>query len=177
MKPYVFSRKKYEKHGVRWQQDGLAVTFQQRRLRYGFLYEKCRVKAYWQLSFALDFEYADDEIFVAYCVPYTYSKLLRDIAELKSRCSTSRVLEVGTNGRSMMGLDIPLMKITDPDTPDKGKKVLLVAGRIHPGESNGSLVLWGLVEYLCSREALQLRKRYPTRCTQLDLFSASHAKP
>lgn len=159
MKPYVFSVKKFEKQGVRWQQDGHNVTFEQKRLRYGFLYDKCRVKPYWQLSFGLDFEYADDTLYVAYCIPYTYSQLLNDIHELERKCAKSRVLEVGTNGRSLMGLDIPLLKITDPNTSDKGKRVLLVTGRIHPGEANGSTVLWGLVQYLCSRDALRLRKR------------------
>lgn len=50
------------------------------------------MKPYWQLSFGLDFEYADDVIFVAYCIPYTYSQLLRDIEELKSKCSKNKVL-------------------------------------------------------------------------------------
>lgn len=160
MKPYVFSTKKFEKFGTRWQQDGINVTYEQRRLRYGFLYDKCRVKPYWQLSFALDFDYADDVVFLAYCVPYTYSLLLKDIDELQAKHSKTKVLEVGTNGRSLTGLSIPLLKITDPGIPDKGKKVKLLVGRIHPGESNGSIVLWGLVQYLCSKEAAQLRKKY-----------------
>lgn len=57
-----------------------------------------------------------------------------------------------------MGLEIPAMVITDPKTPDSEKKVVLMVGRIHPGESNGSIVLWGLVRYLCSKEASYLRK-------------------
>jgi hypothetical protein len=99
-------------------------------------------------------------MYIAYCIPYTYSRLLVDIEELQTQYEKSRILTVGSNGRSLMGLNIPILKITDPNILDRGKRVILVTGRIHPGESNGSIVLWGMVRQLCSKEAYQLRKRY-----------------
>lgn len=34
---------------------------------------------YLALSFDYKFEYTDDEVSIAYCVPYTYSEMLKDI--------------------------------------------------------------------------------------------------
>lgn len=32
-----------------------------------------------------------------------------------------------------MGLEIPVLRITNPNTPEDKKKVVLAVGRIHPG--------------------------------------------
>lgn len=61
---------------------------------------------------------------------------------------------------SLAGLDIPILTITDPEVENKLKKCVLVSGRIHPGESCGSFMGRGLLEYICgaSEEAKFLRK-------------------
>ena len=54
-------------------------------------------------------------------------------------------------GRSLSGLQLPLLHITNHKT--KGfngfnKKNIVITGRVHPGESNGSYVLRGFIEWL-----------------------------
>lgn len=88
-------------------------------------------------------------------MPYTYSQLLKDVSE----ASANSFVTVDSNCKSLMGLPIPILKITDPACEDKGKKVLLITGRAHPGESNGSIVAKGLIKYFCSKEAADLRKQ------------------
>ena len=41
------------------------------------------------------------------------------------------------------------------------KKLILISGRVHPGESNGSLMMQGLIEMLISDESsiIELRKK------------------
>jgi hypothetical protein len=78
MRPYLFSTKQ---KGANWEQSGDDVKFEEKKLRYRFLYEKARVRRFWRLSFKINFE-EDETIFVAYCVPYTYSQLLRDISDI-----------------------------------------------------------------------------------------------
>ena len=39
------------------------------------------------------------------------------------------------------------------------KKIILVTGRIHPGESCGSLMVSGFLTYLCSPQGAELRKQ------------------
>lgn len=45
-----------------------------------------------------------------------------------------------------------LLTITDPEVVSEAKKVVLVCGRIHPGETCGSFMVKGLLEFLCSEE-------------------------
>ncbi len=42
------------------------------------------------------------------------------------------------------------------------KKLIVASGRIHPGESNGSFMMQGFIDYLCgdSPEAQQLRTTF-----------------
>ena len=57
-------------------------------------------------------------------------------------------------------MDLPLLTITDPTVEEKKKKCVLVSGRIHPGESCGSYMMKGFLEFLCSdhEEAKYLRE-------------------
>lgn len=98
-------------------------------------------------------------MFFAYCVPYTYSLLIHQIEELKQKTERLNILEVESLGTSLLGVKIPLLKITDCSIPMAEKKIVLVTGRIHPGESCGSLMAEGLLDYLCSSEGLELRRQ------------------
>jgi hypothetical protein len=51
---------------------------------------------------------------------------------------------------SLGGLVIPLLTITDPDQDDKAKRVMLVSARTHPGETCGSHMMRGFLEFICS---------------------------
>lgn len=43
-----------------------------------------------------------------------------------------------------------LLTITDPSVPVEGKRCVLVTGRIHPGETCGSHMVKGFLEFICS---------------------------
>jgi cytosolic carboxypeptidase protein 2/3 len=47
--------------------------------------------------------------------------------------------------KSLSGLAIPVLKITNDDRDEASKKVVLVTARIHPGESNSSYVAEGFL--------------------------------
>ena len=80
-------------------------------------------------------------------IPYTYSQLQKFIADIKQNpsVSTSKLSE------TLGGLEVPLVTITNTPlnettfdlngTPPLKKKVVLIGGRIHPGEPNSSYVL------------------------------------
>jgi murein tripeptide amidase MpaA len=57
----------------------------------------------------------------------------------------------------MQGINIPMVMI---GKNEENKPVLLITGRIHPGESNSSIILSNLMKYLChSPEAKFLREK------------------
>lgn len=67
---------------------------------------------------------------------------------------------MATLGKSLSGVDIPVLHITDFQTT-KEKKNILITGRMHPGESNSSHMLEGFIQFLSgnNKEAQELRKR------------------
>ena len=75
----------------------------------------------------------------AYCIPYTFSEMLYDISKLPSDLVKHHVF-----ARSLSGIDIPILHITNHSVRKK-KKNIFITGRIHPAESNSSYVLKGFL--------------------------------
>jgi hypothetical protein len=50
-------------------------------------------------------------------------------------------------GKSLAGVDIPLLHITNHELK-KEKKNILVTGRMHPGEANSSHMIHGFIQFL-----------------------------
>ena len=57
MKPFVFSKKKWEEKRTDWQQAGDNLLFEERTLRYDFIYDRVGVRSLMTLSFEYEFEY------------------------------------------------------------------------------------------------------------------------
>lgn len=107
------------------------------------------------MSFTYDFIMPNDTVQFAYCIPYGYGKLLKLITGLGNA-------KIMPSLKSLSGLAIPVLEVTDDEVADYNKKVILITGRIHPGESNSSYVAEGMLEYLCGNEqtAKELRRSY-----------------
>ena len=65
--------------------------------------------------------------------------MMHDIDELPETCTRKYKF-----ARSLTGVDVPLVHVTDPNS-NENKKNILITGRIHPGESNSSHVLKGFM--------------------------------
>jgi hypothetical protein len=64
--------------------------------------------------------------------------------------------------RTIAGNKCEYLTITNrvPYEVDKKKEGVVITGRIHPGESNSSYMMKGVIDYLISPEAHDLRDRY-----------------
>ena len=150
MRPYLLSSNSPK---LGWRQGADNVRYEARQLRYEWLEESFSAQA---LTFnCLSFEYrfeADEQVQFAYCPPFTYADNLRMIASLHAlaRSQDSRMLREEVLAESLGGLELQLLTITDPEVSDEGKKAVLICGRIHPGETCGSFMVKGLLEFLCS---------------------------
>ena len=80
-----------------------------------------------RLTFDYEFKHDDDEVFFAYCIPYTYSQLQQDIRLYEKSLYVKEL----TLGRTLSGLDIPLLHITNRDE-NVMKKIVVVTARVHP---------------------------------------------
>lgn len=118
---------------------------------------KTRLQTYYTMTFTYDFEEPNDRVQFAYCIPYTYTKMLEMIKEVNGYES----LKCETIWRTLSGLPVPLLQITDFNEPSYNKKVVLVTARIHPGESNSSHVCDGFIRFLVSEEKpVELLQKY-----------------
>lgn len=98
------------------------------------------------LQFSVIFPYDKDTVYLAYAIPYTYTDLRRHISVWHSRARL--LVDVSTISRTTGGRDCPLLTVTSPTL---GRKTAIVmTGRVHPGESNGSIVLHGVIDFLLS---------------------------
>lgn len=55
MRPYLFSVRQNHLKGTTWEQGGTDIKFEEKKLRYRFLYERSRVRRFWKLSFRVTF--------------------------------------------------------------------------------------------------------------------------
>ena len=65
-------------------------------------------------------------------------------------------------GKTLGGINIPLVTITDFSRSNKKKRTLLMVGRVYAGESHSSWLIHGFIRFLTSKSkyAKQLRSRF-----------------
>lgn len=124
------------------------------------------MKQYFILSFEYTFKHEKDEVEIAYCVPYTYSKLMKYLKQLVEGAQKQKrnIVNQETLCQTMGGLDVPLLTVTDFDNhqvPMNKRRVALINARIHPGEANGSWMMHGVLDFLFSdsMQAKELLKK------------------
>lgn len=103
------------------------------------------------LHFQITFPYDNDDIFICYAVPYTYTNLLRSITHWQKIAPVTFKSEILC--QSYGGKNAHILTITSSPTsgiPMNERKCLFFTARMHPGESNGSIMCHGLIDYLLS---------------------------
>ena len=133
------------------------------------------------MTFTHEFNYMDqDETYIAYSFPYTFTRLSRFMRELRE----NKEIMKHTNDctplcQSLAGVDVPYLIVTSRANEDnyrliqksehdkdncpvwQVKKTVVLTGRVHPGESNSSFMMEGFIKFITSNkpEAVELRKR------------------
>ncbi|XP_032793562.2 LOW QUALITY PROTEIN: cytosolic carboxypeptidase 4 [Daphnia magna] len=140
MQPVIFSVKRYLASGnPLWERSGTSICY----YRNGFR-QTVADQSYWSLSFTLRFPYDNDVVYIAYHYPYTYSQLMTDILTWQRSIFPHKDdrLRVTTLCRSPCGNPVPLLLI---DFKGDAKSSCVFMSRVHPGESNSSWVMRGLI--------------------------------
>ncbi|XP_076863755.1 cytosolic carboxypeptidase 2-like isoform X2 [Brachyhypopomus gauderio] len=143
--PLLYSERLARARGVGWHRAGQDVSY----------YSNGRVylgRPCYTLSWTLRFPFDQDVCYFAHCYPYTYTKLWSYLAELERDPRCSQFCKVRTLCRSLAGNLVPVVTITDPSRGAGApcKPAVVLTARVHPGETNSSWVMKGLLDFLLS---------------------------
>ena len=87
------------------------------------------------------------------CYPYTYTECMNMLDQITIQPMSSNILRRATLTKTIAGNQIEMLIITNfmssQDAIAKRKCVILT-GRVHPGESNSSYVMEGVIQFLMS---------------------------
>lgn len=125
-------------------------------IRYEKATETTGKKDYYTLSFTHTFEFTGDTVTFAYSYPYTYS----DLRQFINTSLSSHYLSRERLCRTIAGYDCDILTITSEKL--KKKQGVVFTGRVHPGETVGSWMLHGAIEFLLSEDpiAVSLRDKF-----------------
>jgi len=179
MLPAVLSARKATQ-GLGWHHAGTKVAY--------FENSYSALRRHFSLTFTYTFEHEDDTVSFAHSVPYTYEDLCKWIDRLKlthpdtcranSMCQTlagnvCEMLTITEDVRSYKSFEsegmewhmsLPARKLlrSKSENRHRAKRGVALTARVHPGETVGSHMLRGAVEFLLSDDpqALALRKSF-----------------
>ena len=124
-------------------------------------------RCYYTLTFTHTFTESHDQVYFAHCFPYTYSDLCDDLSRIERDRFSQHFVNRSTLCRTLAGNRCEYITITskdrDPNSDkNKAKKGVFISSRVHPGESNASWMMKGVIEFLVSNtaEAQALRENF-----------------
>lgn len=97
-----------------------------------------------------------DTVYISHYIPYTYSRNQAKIGEW----ALKPFVKVEEIGKSLNGLAVDMLTITDTSIPDKGKKRVWIHGRSHPSEQPANWHLEALINNIVADtpEARDMRR-------------------
>ncbi|EFJ49798.1 hypothetical protein VOLCADRAFT_59220 [Volvox carteri f. nagariensis] len=146
MQPLVHSAKAQAGRGLGWHRAGTRICYYANTIRRGR-----SGKTYFTLTFTLTTQYDNDLVHVAHCYPYTYTDLQRYIRSLEVDPLRRHQLRRESLATSLAGNVVDVLTITSPtDDPEalKRRRGVVVSARVHPGESNASWMMKGVLDFL-----------------------------
>jgi murein tripeptide amidase MpaA len=157
MKVLIHSEKLFQKTKTQWFRGGSEISYFCNNIQ-----RTAKGNTFYTLTFKYEFLFDSDTVYFAYCYPYTYTKLLQDLDSLE--INYSEILTRRTLCLSISEKRCELVTITAPGSVDdiKKRKGVVLSARVHPGETVGSWMIKGVLEFLTSKtkEAKALREKY-----------------
>ncbi|CDW76472.1 zinc carboxypeptidase family protein [Stylonychia lemnae] len=131
---------------------------------------------YYELSFDFEFEFDADEVSFAFSTPYTFSMLLNFLNHsfevqrlnvLQNKSDDFKIFDYNFYTKTLGGIDIPLVTITNhlekfnkdiasniQQSQTNDKQYVFIISRVHPGETNSSYLIHGIIQYLLSKDKI-----------------------
>ena len=160
MKPLMYSKKEAEFTNTGWYRFGADLIYFPSKKRGG---ERGNQDLF-SLSFTSTFKYDNDSVYIANCYPYTFSDCQHFINKVQK--STPRnIFKRSILTKSLAGNELDLLIITNFDSSEEEislRRAVVLTARVHPGETNSSFIIQGIIDFLTGPEktAKILRNTY-----------------
>ena len=159
MKPLMYSVTDARRYRRGWVRCGSDICYYQNNMK------RKSGGNYYTLTFCVNFNYDYDTVYFAHCYPYTYTDLTSYLRKLTSDPKKKSKIRSSVLCQTVAGNDCEMVTITnfsaDPE-PAKQRKYIVMLSRVHPGESQASWMMKGVIDYLTgpTLDAKQLRDNF-----------------
>ncbi|CAI2382279.1 unnamed protein product [Moneuplotes crassus] len=166
MKPLIYSKKKQEEDGIGWYRGGENICYYQNNTK-----KKNSSGFMSTLTFEIEFLFDNDEVYLCHCFPFTYRDCKEHLESIcndneeKGRINMKSKIRKTEMCKSLAGNSLDLVIITNFTSSEldiSKRQAAIITGRVHPGESNSSFVVQGILDFLVGNTttAIQLRDKY-----------------
>lgn len=145
MLPLVYSTEAARSSTVGWRRRGESVCYYQNRTR------RRGAQYFYTLTFSLVFAHVADVCYLAYCYPHTLTDLRLHLRRLQSSAAIARRLRRRSLCTSLAGNRVEVLTITSFTSSAEelaSRKGVFISARVHPGETNASYMMEGILDYL-----------------------------
>ena len=150
MKPLMYSEQEAREKAIGWRRVGSNIKYYKNELK---RVDEKGERSLYSLTWTVVFPHARDCCYFAHCYPYTYTDLQEYLCKLSKDPSRAKCCKQRTLTRTLAGNFVYLMTITNPSKcplEAKKKRAVVLTARVHPGETNSSWMMKGLLDYLTS---------------------------
>ncbi|XP_030829548.1 uncharacterized protein LOC580601 isoform X2 [Strongylocentrotus purpuratus] len=160
MRPLIYSEKEAQSSGQGWVRAGHHITYSRGYgfNRNGLLHPEI---TYHVLEWQMEFKHEDDTCYLAHCYPYTFTDLCQHLDDLMAQPERRKTMRRDVLCESRAGNSCFILTVSN-FSDHRPKKGIVVTARVHPGETNASWMMRGLLDFITSSDpvAKELRKCY-----------------
>ncbi|XP_033727310.1 cytosolic carboxypeptidase 3-like isoform X28 [Pecten maximus] len=161
MRPLCYSEKSAKTKQIGWIRAGHHISYS-RNIMHLHCPLLMRGIPYYELEWQMSFPNEEDTYYLAHCYPYTFTDLKEDLDSLLNSPERRQWIRREVLCETRAGNSCFLVTVTNFENSKEeqdSKQVIVVTARVHPGESQASWMMKGLLDYITGPDpgAKQLR--------------------
>lgn len=132
------------------------MFYYKNHLKYKVTDRSNKERSYYSLSWSCEFPHTDDTCYFSHCYPYTYSDLQAYLETLHKSPLRSKICRQKLLCTTLAGNMVHLLTITNPSSSPaetRAKRAIVISARVHPGETNSSFMMKGVIDFLTDTES------------------------